>query len=317
LYAALLKAGKSDNTARVVLLFLDGVGIGRKDPETNPFFRARLPALSLLCGGVVPHKPLTPLSTKKAEILSVNATLGMPGLPQSGTGQTAIFTGINGAKMFGRHFGPHPPSILRPIIAEKNIFRRLQAMGKSMAFANAFPQRFFEFTESATRRLTVTTLACRLSGVPLRTIEELRRGEAISPDFIRARWSELGHPEVDPITASEAGKHLAQISVQYDFTLFEYWLTDHAGHSQKMAFAVDVLERFDEFLSGFLRSVDLDSTTVMIISDHGNIEDLSTRSHTRNRVLCIIAGEHRGRLVRPLRNLTDVTPTILRLFQDL
>ncbi len=313
---ARVKAEKSDSTARVVLLFLDGVGIGRKDPETNPFFRARLPVLSSLCGGEAPHKPLKHLSTAEAEIVSLNATLGMPGLPQSGTGQAAIFTGVNGAKIFGRHFGPHPPSVLRPIIAEKSIFRRLQSMGKSVAFANAYPQRFFEYAESSARRLTVTTLACRMAGVQLRTASELRRGDALSPDFIRARWPELGHPEIDPVTALEAGKHLARISSQFDFTLFEYWLTDHAGHSQKMAFAVEVLERFDEFLSGLLQSINLDASSVMIVSDHGNIEDLSTKSHTRNRVLCIIAGKRRRWLARRLRNLTDVTPSILRFFQD-
>jgi 2,3-bisphosphoglycerate-independent phosphoglycerate mutase len=311
----MLKTGKVDSTAHVVFLFLDGVGIGRKDPETNPFFRARLPALLALCGGTMPHRPYARCSADKAEIFSLNATLGMPGLPQSGTGQTAIFTGVNGAKVFGRHFGPYPPSVLRTIIAEKSIVRRLQAKGKSAAFANAFPQRFFEYIDSGARRLTVSTLAYQTAGIPLRMAGDLLRGEAISPDFIRTRWPELGHPEIGPITAAEAGKHLAQISARHDFTLFEYWLTDHAGHSQKMAFAVEVLERFDEFLASFLSSIDLDFTTIIIVSDHGNIEDLSTRSHTRNRVLCVIAGRHRRRLSRRLRNLTDITPAILQLFQ--
>ncbi len=311
-----MKVGKSDSATHVVLLFLDGVGIGRKDPEVNPFFRARMPALSALCGGELPHKPYAHASAENAEIFSVNATLGMPGLPQSGTGQTAIFTGVNGARVFGRHFGPYPPSVLRAIIGEKSIVRRLQGMGRTVVFANAFPQRFFEYIESGTRRLTVTTLTFQLAGIPLRTAQELRRGEAISPDFIRTRWAELGHPEISPIAASEAGMHLARISSQYDFTLFEYWLTDHAGHSQNMASAVEVLERFDEFLSGFLPSVDFDSTTMLMVSDHGNIEDLSTRSHTRNRVLCVAAGKHRRRLARRLRSLTDITPVILQLFRD-
>ena len=178
------------------------------------------------------------------------------------------------------------------VIAEKNIFHQLKEIGKSVVFANAFPQRFFDYTESGKRRLTVTTLSCQLAGVPLLTANDLQRDEGISADFIRAQWPKLGHPEIKPITPRAAGKHLASIVLKHDFTLFEYWLTDHAGHSQKMAFAVEVLERLDEFLSGFLESFDPSNTLLMIVSDHGNIEDLSTKSHTRNRVPCILVGKH-------------------------
>lgn len=294
---------------------MDGVGIGRNDSKTNPFFCAKLPTLTSLCGGALPHKSYNHISSHNAEIISINATLGVAGLPQSGTGQTAIFTGVNGAKKFGRHFGPYPPSLLQSIIAERNLFRQLKLLGKTVVFANAFPQRFFDYTESEKRHITVTTLSCRLTGIPLLTAQDLQHNKGISPDFIRTQWSELGHPEIKPITAIEAGKHLAQISVSYDFTLFEYWLTDHAGHSQKMPFAIEVLERFDEFLSGFLELFDPNTTLLMIVSDHGNIEDLSTKSHTRNRVPCILVGKYRHRLVRRIRNLTHVTPAILQLFQ--
>jgi 2,3-bisphosphoglycerate-independent phosphoglycerate mutase len=301
----------------VVLLFLDGVGIGKKDDGINPFFCAHMPAFTSLCGGELPSVPFKRKSTNLAEVLAVNATLGVAGLPQSGTGQTAIFTGVNGARKFGRHFGPYPPSILRRVIAEKNIFQRLKADGKSVVFANAFPQRFFDYTESGTRRLTATTLSCQSAGIPLLTARDLQRDEGISADFIRSQWPELGHPEIMPITPETAGKHLAQIAARHDFTLFEYWLTDHAGHSQKMAFAVEVLENLDKFLSGFLNAFDPSTTLLIMVSDHGNIEDLSTRSHTRNRVPCILAGKYRSRLVNRIKNLTHITPAIVRLFPDL
>ncbi len=210
--------------------------------------------LTSLCGGELPHTPFKHISSDSSEIIAVNATLGVAGLPQSGTSQTAIFTGINGAKKFGRHFGPHPPSVLRSLIADKNIFHQLKAIGKSVEFANAFPQAFFDYIDSGIRRLTVTTLSCRLAGVSLLTAQKLQRDEGISADFVRARWQELGHPDIKPIKSIEAGRHLANIATRHDFTLFEYWLTDHAGHSQEMSFAVEVLERFDEFLSGFLES---------------------------------------------------------------
>jgi 2,3-bisphosphoglycerate-independent phosphoglycerate mutase len=301
---------------RVVLLFLDGVGIGKRDPEINPFFQAKLPTLQKLCGGILPHTPFKRISTEISEVIPLNATLGVVGLPQSGTGQTAIFTGVNGAKKFGRHFGPHPPSTLRPFIEEKNIFRQLQKKGKAVAFANAFPRQFFEYCESGKRRLTVTTLSCQYTGVPLRTAADLERNEGVSAEFVRSYWPELGHTNIPLITCREAGRHLAQISASYHFTLFEYWLTDHAGHSQKMPTAIEVLEHFDEFLAGYLELFDPQTTLLMLVSDHGNIEDLSTKSHTRNQVPCILAGRHRKKAAARLKDLTHITPTIVRLLKD-
>ena len=311
-----MNAKDADTVVHVVLLFLDGVGIGKNDVNTNPFVRAYMPALTSLCGGKLPFTPFKPISLERSDVIAVNATLGVAGLPQSGTGQTAIFTGVNGAKKFGRHFGPHPPSVLRSVIEKKNIFHQLKVIGKSVVFANAFPKRFFDYIESGTRRLSVTTLSCRSADVPLLTAKELLLGKSISADIICAQWKNLGHPEINPITPVEAGRHLAHIAATHHFTLFEYWLTDHAGHSRNMGAAIEVLERFDEFLSGFLELFDPVTTLLVIVSDHGNIEDLSTKSHTRNRVPCILAGAHRQKLVNRIKNLTHITPAIMRLFLD-
>jgi 2,3-bisphosphoglycerate-independent phosphoglycerate mutase len=220
---------------------------------------------------------------------------------------------VNGARLFGRHFGPFPPTILRPIIESKNIFRQLKSRGRTVCFSNAFPQRFFDYTSSGTRRLTVTTLACMQTGIPLLTAKELARNEGISADFTRSKWPELGHPEIEPITAVEAGRHLLQIAQKYDFTLFEYWLTDHAGHSQKMSAALDALENLDLFLSGFFEKFDFRDSLFVAISDHGNIEDLSVKGHTRNPVPCIAAGSYAREFVSSVHNLTHITPAILNL----
>jgi 2,3-bisphosphoglycerate-independent phosphoglycerate mutase len=300
----------------VVLLFLDGVGIGKNDANINPFVQANMPALTSLCGGKLPYAPFKRISSEQADVIAVNATLGVAGLPQSGTGQTAIFTGVNGAKKFGRHFGPHPPSILQSVIEKKNIFHQLKEIGRSVVFSNAFPKRFFDYTESGTRRLSVTTLSCRFAEVPLLTASELLLGKGISADIICAQWEKLGHSEIPHISPAEAGRNLAHIAAKYHFTLFEYWLTDHAGHSRNMAAAEEILERFDEFLSGFLELFNPVNTLLVIVSDHGNIEDLSTKSHTRNRVPCILVGKHRHKLSKRIKNLTHITPAIMRLFSD-
>ncbi len=271
-----------EDNFKVVFLFLDGVGIGKNNPAINPMLQANIPALRRLCGGGFPVQPFHKIQTNHSYVLSVNATLGVAGLPQSGTGQISIFTGVNGAKKFGKHFGPYPPSLLHPILAKKYLLFQLQQLGKRVVFANAFPKRFFEYTESGTRHLSVTSLGCKLCGIPLLTIDALLKNEGISADFTRERWCELGHPDVTAITPEDAGKHLHQISSQHDFTLFEYWLTDHAGHSQDMQFAQKVLEQFDTFLASFLVCTDLKTTMIILVSDHGNLEDsLNEVAHTQ------------------------------------
>ncbi|MEX1139360.1 MAG: alkaline phosphatase family protein [Bacteroidota bacterium] len=298
---------------RVVLFFLDGVGIGTADPDVNPLFRAHLPVLRSLLGGKLFHKGLKSIRTRRAQVKPVNATLGIAGLPQSGTGQTAIFTGVNAPKMIGRHYGPFPTTDLKPVIREENIFATLLRAGKRVVFANTFPRQFFEFTNGGTRRLTVTTLSCMMSGVPLLTAGDLKANRGVSADITRQRWPEMGYPDLPEIPAEQAGKHLADLSREHDFTLFEYWLTDHAGHSQNMKSCVDIMERFDSFLGGFLARVDLKQTTVLLTSDHGNLEDITTKGHTRNPVPGLAFGRSAARVLAPIKNLTHITPGIVKL----
>lgn len=298
---------------RVVFFFLDGVGIGKADPDVNPLFRASLPVLRSLFGGKMFHSGLKSIRTRLAEVKPLNATLGVAGLPQSGTGQTAIFTGVNAPKMIGRHYGPFPTTDLKPVIRQENIFAALLRAGKRVAFANTFPRQFFEFTNAGTRRLTVTTLSCMMSGVPLLTAADLKVNRGVSADITRQRWPEMGYPDLPEIPPDEAGKHLAHLSREHDFTLFEYWLTDHAGHSQNMKACVDVMERFDSFLGGFLTEVNLKETTVLLTSDHGNLEDITTKGHTRNPVPGIAFGRSASRVLAPIKNLAHITPGIVKL----
>lgn len=297
---------------RVVLMFLDGVGIGARDPAVNPFFTAHLPNLKKLLGGRMFYRGLRRIAAPAALLGPVNATLGVQGLPQSGTGQTAIFTGVNAPRRIGKHFGPYPPTALRPVIETESIFAKLQRSGRRAVFANAFPRQFFEYTDSGTRRLTVTTLSCMMANIPLQTADALRKNRAVSADITRRRWPEMGYPDLTEIGAEEAGRHLADIARDHEFTLFEYWLPDHAGHSMDMTFAVDVLERFDAFLGGYVASVPEDATTILI-SDHGNVEDLSVKTHTRNPVPCIVSGPRKKEVLAGIRDLTHITPSILRI----
>ncbi len=296
------------------MLFLDGVGIGVKDPSVNPLFAARMPSLRSLFGGELPSLGRRRISSGAASVLPLDATLGVPGLPQSGTGQTSLFTGANGAALVGKHFGPHPYSTLKPVIAERSIFRRLRDAGKSPLFANAFPQRFFDYLDDHRSRLTVTTLACTTCGVPLLRAEDLARGMALSADITNAGWHALGYPDMPVITPAEAGDRLTRLSREHDFVLFEYWKTDYAGHAMNVREAVSVLETFDGLLGGILDSLDAEETLLLITSDHGNIEDLTRKTHTLHPVPLILYGaEARSFADRfePAADLTAVTPLLL------
>lgn len=301
---------------RVIFLFWDGVGYGKKDPQVNPFFQARLPHLQSLLDGTLPHLGRRRFASDLATVVPLNATLRVEGLPQSGTGQATLFTGVNAARLIGRHFGPHPTTTLHPLIESKNIFRQLAERGTTGCFANAFPRQFFEYAASGKRRLSVSTLSCRYAHLELFDAEALGRDEAVSADITRARWRELGYPHLPLVTPGEAGKHLWQIAQRHAFTMFEYWLTDYAGHARDMAGAVEVLERIDGLLGGLMEQFDPVTCTLIITSDHGNIEDLSTKSHTRVPVPCIVAGRKRESISSTLSDLTHVTPAILSLLSN-
>ncbi len=300
----------------IILLFVDGLGLGEDLSSINPLLRARMENLRALLGGGVPTKQTHSFSHDGTIAKPIDAVLGVEGLPQSGTGQIAIFTGANGPAIHGEHFGPYPPTTLRGVLESDNIFSQLIKHRKRVVFANAFPRQFFDYVRRGTRRLTVTTLSCLASGVDLRTAEDLAKDQAVSADLTRERWPELGYPELTAIAARESGAHVAALSRKYDFTLFEYWLTDHAGHKMDFGFAVEVLERFDEFLGGILEHFDAGGQLLVLVSDHGNIEDLTTKTHTRNDVPCIATGHRAGEFVQHVHNITHITPTIVDFLTD-
>jgi hypothetical protein len=308
---------------RVLMLFLDGVGIGVSNPSVNPLFAAPMGALRSLLDGQIPSLRHRRLASHATTLIPLDANLGVAGLPQSGTGQTALFTGVNGAAVAGRHFGPHPYSTLKPIIEEQNIFRRLLDAKKSPWFANAFPKRFFDYVEGKRSRLTVTTLSCMYSGLPLLRAPDLAAGRGVSADITNAGWHALGYPEMATIVPQEAGKRLARLASEHDFVLFEYWKTDHAGHAMSMTEATSVLETFDGMLTGILDSLDTRRTLLVITSDHGNIEDLSVRTHTRHPVPLILYGNRHRELAHRIEgdhnkpaDLTTVTPALMDLIND-
>ena len=85
------------------------------------------------------------------------------------------------------------------------------------------------------------------------------------------------------------------------------------GHEQDMAKAKEVLTSLARFIRELLARLDLETTTVILTSDHGNIEDLSSRNHTLHEVPTIIWGAQREQVAARIKTLADITPAIVEL----
>lgn len=300
--------------ARALFLFVDGVGIGVDDPERNPFSSVELPTLRALLGGWrLVAGELERAAGAGAAVAAADATLGYEGLPQSGTGQTSLLTGFNAARAYGRHFGPWVPTPLRERLGHESVLARVRDAGRRPAFANATPAFQLGLSASAWRRPAAPPLAAVAAGAEMRGGADLRAGRAVASSITNERWRlhvEWDVPEIEP---AQAGRALARISAEADLTLFAHYDTDFAGHGGDAATAERVLLRLDAFLGGILDALAPD-TLLLLSSDHGNLEDLSTE-HTRNPVPVLAAGPGAAELVRRVRGITDVAPALLRALE--
>jgi hypothetical protein len=289
----------------LVFLFVDGLGLGPSDPETNPLLQEDLRVLRVVPllqreGGLV----VPPLFAA----VPVDATLGLPGLPQSATGQTSLLTGVNAAALIGRHLNGLPSPRLRELLARESIFLQLARRGLTANFANAFQPEFFHYLPK--KRLSATTWAALAGGRPLATLQELAHGRAVYQEFTHLFLRERGY-DLPLRPAAEAGRVLASLAGRQPFLLYEYFMTDFAGHGQEPRFARLIVQLLDRFLEAFLETVDLTRLTVVLTSDHGNIEDLSVKTHTRNPVPLLVWGPGAEFFARRVRTLTDLVPAIL------
>jgi len=287
----------------ILMIFVDGVGIGDCRPDTNPLARARTTHLRSACG------PLDgPTSRGGALVVPTGATLGVAGLPQSATGQTTLLTGINAAHTVGRHVHGFCTRALAAILQDASLFARVRQGGGRATFANAYTPEFFR---GKRRFLSVTTVAMKHAGLAFRDLGDLERGEAVYHDITNLGLRERGYglPEVSP---EEAGRRLARLALSHDFTMYEHFQTDQAGHDRDMDRGVTLIERLDALLDAVLAASDADELLVVVTSDHGNLEDLTTRTHTRNPVPTMLWGTGREAVAGEIHTLADIAPALLR-----
>jgi 2,3-bisphosphoglycerate-independent phosphoglycerate mutase len=298
---------------KLLFIFMDGIGLGENDPSINPFARARMPLLHKLLGGQPLTRQAAPFEGERATLLAVDAGLGVEGLPQSATGQAVLLTGVNIPAELGYHYGPKPNPEVASYLQSGSLFARLRQAGKTCALLNGYPQRYFDGIDSGRRLYSSIPMAVTNAGWPLFTREDYFAGRALAADFTGQGWRELlGFSDAPLFSPVDAGRELARLAGGYDFSMFEYWASDYAGHKQDMQWAVAQLETFDAVLAGLLKVWDLKQGMILITSDHGNMEDLSVRRHTANPVPALVIGDLKARreFTQDMRDLTQITPAI-------
>ncbi len=275
-------------SVRVALLFIDGVGIGARNPESNPLARAEhlLSQFDDGSGAALPHG---------GQLLALDATFGVTGRPQSATNQTALYTGEPAPRLLGKHLLGYPNAALSELIAAKSIVKRLAAAGRSASFVNAFPAIYFELVGKVRHfKPSASTLAFRAGEVALRTFPD-----GLPADIDGARARRRGF-ELPSRTAAEAAEVFWRCAG--DFTLFEHFAADEAAHERDAASVEQALSTFDAFARAVIETRPPD-VQVLVTSDHGNAEDLSTRSHTLAKVPLLSFG---GEAPQGLHNVADV-----------
>lgn len=293
---------------KILFVFIDGLGLGSDDPAVNPLAnRKRLPHLAGLLADSIP----------------LDAQLGVPGLPQSATGQAALLTGLNAPQIMGRHIEGFPPPRLKDLVREHNLFSSLRNAGRRCAFANAY--WLDDVAHIPPRRESVTTVSTLAALGGVRGKADLLADRAVCHDLTR-EWIKTHRGYDGPLIPPEqAAEHLIRIANDHHFTLFEFFQTDHAGHSANPMRVFQTLEKLDRFFSRLVptrRSLGGGGRfegVLIVTSDHGNIEDLSTRSHTLNPVPLFFRFPEKNKTgeagFREITRIDQLTPAISRLLR--
>ena len=281
---------------RAIFLFIDGVGM--KAPAAD--------------NAVNPEVCPTLWRLFERHAKPIDACLGVEGIPQSATGQGTMFTGVNCAKAMGRHCEGFPGPALRKIVETDNLFLQLKKRRRKVRFADAY--LIDSVDELAARRFkSVTTVMALTVPESVSTADELETGRAVMQDLTRETIQDR-YPNIPVIQPQRAAEHLFSIALENDFTLFEFFQSDVAGHSMDYARACAVLRVYDRFLAALVRFAEAAGITIVLTSDHGNMESMAERGHTRNPVPFVAYGPKEAAMRERVNSLVDVTPSILAAF---
>ena len=282
--------------AHLLFVFLDGVGLGPDDRATNPL-AGSWPGLEALAGRRWTEPDWGEPDRAGLVTRALETGLGWPGVPQSATGQTSLLTGHNAAEAMRGHYGPWPGPTLRALLDAGTIFDDGVAAGGA-TLANVYPPGYFVALRGRTLRRSAPVHAAVAAGLPLASAPDYERGEAVSADLDGAFMRGVRRPgpvdaaglaAFDRGAVADQAARLARLAARRPFTFFDVWLTDQVGHRADLAVARALLSRLDAFLAALVDTLDAD-VTLLVTSDHGNLEDARTPRHSRSPVPLLARG---------------------------
>jgi len=309
--------------SKLIFIFIDGVGIG-KAAATNPFFAAKSEYLPFFESGC--------FLPDQTPIKAIDACMGVQGMPMSATGQTSLFTGTNVPAILNQHRDSFPDPLMRKIIKEKSIFSILRKNHLNPRFLNAFPGSSHLFTPehvyirddgefhfshhfqaTVKRSLSVTT--CMMIANHMRPFgrHDILREKALYHDFSNQSINGDG-PDLPKFSPEKAAEIMYKVSRDYDMLLYEFFQTDLFGHGFESKECIDLIQQLNRLLKHLVSLLDREKDTLIITSDHGNLEDSTTQLHTYNPVPLLAWGYKSDELRNRIQSLADVRPAVVDFF---
>lgn len=301
-----MQKNNKEEPLSIILFFIDGIGLGSKNSQINPFACYPVPYFQVHGG-----ENSFPIA---GSLFETDPFMGVSGLPQSATGQTAIFTGYNAPQICGRHVSGFPSFSLRPYLLEKSILKLTKQAGFRSALINTYTQDYLSkiFDKRGMRLMSATTMMNYGAENDFFTIEDFLEERSLYMDITGWFLQQQGLIN-EQISAKAAGRRLVNISHAYDLIVFEYFLTDKVGHDGNMYLAKKILQHLSDFLDGVWEELNVEKQLFIMTSDHGNFEDLSTFSHTKNLVGSIAYGKQAEWFAQNSFALHDIARNILLL----
>jgi hypothetical protein len=216
---------------------------------------------------------------------------------------------------------------------EKNLLSRLAKQGVNAHYLNAYPAheelftsvhvriepdgRFWfspTFPDRFKRMVSVTSCMLLASGQNPCGEADIRAGRSLYQDYSNRQLISQGLklPEYSPV---QAGEIIAAAATNCDFILYEYFQTDIYAHRRSYAECIDLIRDLDILVGSLISQLDPRSDTLVLTSDHGNLEEFHTRGHSRNPVPFLAWGKDGEFLRARIKSLSDVTPVLLQIFR--
>lgn len=293
--------------------FIDGLGLG-ENTDSNPVKNCFKNSL----GGNLLVKRDVPLFFPGGVLISADPLQGVPGTPQSATGQTSLFTGENAQAIIGMHLTAFPNNTLAEIIGRKSLLKVLNDNGISTTSANLYSQEFFDKRGNRRKNsFPVSTLSIKAAEIPFRFLPDYNEKKALFADITNTLIRSRGF-DIPLITPEDGADIIANILKSHQAVFFEYFMTDVFGHKRdikELEIQTSEISRFMERL--LLLTEEMDDFLILVCSDHGNAEDNLLGDHTLNNVPVIlftknIALQEKG--AKQISRLTDVYDFVLEYF---